>query len=127
MRLRDRRAVLAAIILAAAYAGSLVAALAMALCFTLGRSLPPLSPLLGQLVAVNAVLMLWRALMRFAMVRATYGWGEGLRAVPRMLVGNVIAMMAARRAVATYLRGARSGSLAWDTTSHAFPDTLPAE
>jgi adsorption protein B len=127
MRLRDRRAVLAAVFLAAAYAGAAGAALSLALSFAAARALPPAGPLLTGLVALNAGLMLWRGGMRFAMVRATYGWCEGARAVPRMLVGNLIAMMAARRAVAGYMRAARTGGVAWDTTSHAFPETLPAE
>ena len=129
MRLRDRRAVLAAIILAAAYLALLSGAATTALSFAAGRDYPPVSPLLGWLVAINAGLMLWRGLMRFTLVRAAYGWREGLRAVPRMLVGNLIAMLAARRAVAAYIRSGRPGAaaVAWDKTRHAFPETLPAE
>ncbi len=129
MRLRDRRAVLAAIILAVAYAGLVCAVLTTCLCFAANRPYPPTPPLLAMLVAINAGLMLWRAAMRFLMVRRTYGWREGLRAVPRMIVGNLIAMMAARRAVAGYLHGRRPGGagVRWDKTSHVFPDVLPAE
>ncbi|WP_277873240.1 glycosyl transferase family protein [Sphingomonas profundi] len=129
MRLRDRRAVLAAIVLAAAYAGLVCAAATFALCFAIGRPMPEVPPLLQGLTAINAGLMLWRALVRFVMVRATYGWREGLRAIPRMLVANLIAMMAARRAVAAYVRSGRPGGAAvpWDKTSHAFPTILPAE
>ncbi len=129
MRLRDRRAVLAALILATAYAALVTGTLTVAFCFARGRALPDTSPLLADLVAINVGLMLWRAAMRFAMVRAVYGWREGCRAVPRMLVGNLIAMMAARRAVAGYIRSGRPGAaaVAWDKTAHAFPVTLPAE
>ncbi|TVV71480.1 glycosyl transferase family protein [Sphingomonas solaris] len=127
MRLRDRRALLAAVILAAAYAALLGSVLTIMLCFAAGRAYPVPSPFLAALLTINAVLMLWRAGMRFAMVRAVYGWREGVRAVPRMLMGNIIAMMAARRAVAGYLHGARGGGMAWDKTSHVFPTAIPAE
>jgi adsorption protein B len=65
--------------------------------------------------------------MRFTMVARVYGWREGLRALPRVFVGNIIAMMAARRAVVRYAGLARSGPIAWDKTGHIFPDALPAE
>ncbi len=128
MRLRDRRAVLAALILAAAYAALPCAALTGALCFFAQRPAAEPGPLLQALLWANFVLMLWRAGMRFAMVRAVYGWREGLRAVPRMIVGNYIALLAARKAVTAYARRARGGeAMAWDKTAHAFPQAIPAE
>jgi adsorption protein B len=42
-------------------------------------------------------------------------------------VSNVIAMLAARRAVFRYLSIRRTGTTHWDKTSHAFPAELPAE
>lgn len=128
MRLRDRRALLAAVILAAAYAALVGATVTSVLCFAAGRPGPVPGPLVAALLWANFALMLWRAGMRFAMVRAVYGWREGARAVPRMIVGNLIAMLAARRAVAGYVRGHRGGGgVAWDKTSHAFPTAIPAE
>jgi adsorption protein B len=122
MRLRDRRAVLAALILTAAYA----AALLWAISLLLGRGEQP-GPGLATLLMANGALLFWRMAMRFWMVARLYGCVEGLRSVPRTIVANVIAMMAARRAVTRYAGLARQGPIAWDKTSHIFPSALPAE
>ena len=45
-----------------------------------------------------------------------------LLSVPRMVVGNVIAMLAAARAVSLHLGG---GAKRWDKTRHIFPAELP--
>ena len=87
----------------------------------------PVAPALATLLGINFALMLWRVAMRMAMVRAAYGWGEALRAVPRMLVGNIIAMMAARRALFHYAGLRARRPIGWDKTHHVFPDTAPAE
>ena len=85
--------------------------------------LPPFGPALKALVAVNSGFLLWRLSMRFGFVASAHGWREGLRALPRTLTGNIIAMMAARRALARYLYRRTT----WDKTAHAFPQQLPAE
>jgi adsorption protein B len=122
MRLRDRRAVLAALILGAAYAALILWAFSHAL----RRGVPP-GPWLATLLTLNAVLLVWRMAMRFWMVARLYGCREGLRSVPRTIIANIIAMMAARRAVVQYAGLARQGPIAWDKTSHIFPSALPAE
>ena len=122
MRLRDRRAVLAALILAAAYGSLLLWAVALAL----GRAAAP-DPLLALLLTCNGALLLWRMAMRFWMVARLYGCREGLRSIPRTVIANMIAMLAARRAVMNYVGMARRGRIAWDKTAHVFPDALPAE
>lgn len=128
MRLRDRRAVLAAIILAAAYAALLLTVVSAGGRYALGDPgfVPP-SPRMALLLEINLALMLWRIAMRVAMVRLAYGWGEAWRAVPRMLIGNIIAMMAARRALFFYLGLRALRPIAWDKTRHVFPDSVPAE
>ena len=65
--------------------------------------------------------------MRFAFVARTYGWREGLRALPRTITANIIAMMAARRALARYLGLRRTGAPQWGKTAHAFPRQFAAE
>jgi adsorption protein B len=123
MRLRDRLSPLAALVLAAAYLALLLwAALAAAQLMT-GWTMPPFTPLLSLLIAVNSALLLWRLAMRFGFVACSYGWREGLRALPRAVVGNIVAMMAARRALGRYCAG-RAG---WDKTAHVFPRQPPAE
>jgi adsorption protein B len=122
MRLRDRRAVLAALILAAAYAALLL----WTIGHLLGRGTEP-GPWMATLLSVNAALLLWRMAMRFWMVARLYGCREGFRSVPRTIIANIVTMMAARRAVVRYAGLARQGPIAWDKTSHIFPSALPAE
>jgi adsorption protein B len=128
MRLRDRRAVLAAIVLGAAYLGLALEVAAMAWRYALDRPVfVSVGPGLALLLQINFALMLWRVAMRVAMVRAAYGWGEAWRSVPRMIVGNIVAMMAARRAVFHYAGIRAKRPVAWDKTVHVFPATVPAE
>jgi adsorption protein B len=122
MRLRDRRAVLAAVILLAAYGSLLLTAVG----WLLGRP-APVGEGLSLLLGLNAALLAWRMAMRFLMVMRVYGFGEGLRSIPRTIVANAIAMMAARRAVVRYAGMAQERSVAWDKTAHVFPSALPAE
>ncbi len=71
---------------------------------------------------INAGLLAWRILMRAWFTASAYGWVEGLLSVPRLVVGNVIAMLAAARAVSLHLGG---GATRWDKTRHVFPAELP--
>jgi adsorption protein B len=56
----------------------------------------------------------------------TYGWMEGLLAIPRAVIGNIIAMMAARRAMTGYLFAPRDRPPQWDKTDHIFPEIAEA-
>jgi adsorption protein B len=60
--------------------------------------------------------------MRACFTASAYGWFEGLLSIPRLIVGNVIAMLAAARAVSLHLGG---GARRWDKTRHIFPAELP--
>lgn len=82
MRARDRQSILAAILLAAAYAALLLWALLFAAERLAGWAMQPFGPVLTLLIAVNSALLLWRLAMRFGFVAGAYGWREGLRAVP---------------------------------------------
>ena len=123
MRLRDRLSLLAALVLFAGY----LALLMWAAVALLGGPALPFSPLFTLLAILNSFLLLWRLAMRFGFVARLYGWREGLRALPRTVTGNIIAIMAARRALFRYLTMLRTGAAAWDKTAHAFPSQLPAE
>lgn len=127
MRVRDRQAVFAALLLLTAYAALVLWAVLQALALASGFPPGPLQPSLALLLKFNLALLLWRLLMRFSFVAAAYGWREGLRAVPRVAISNVIAMLAARRAVFRYLEIRRTGRAGWDKTGHVFPAELPAE
>ena len=120
-RLRDRRGPLAALLLLAGY---LAALLWGQLWFAaqLGAPLPPQpSPLLAALLRVNFVLLLWRTVMRIGFTSAVYGAGEGLASVPRILAGNLVAILAAGRALFQHAGG---GPEQWDKTAHVFPAEL---
>ena len=121
MRLRDRQSLLAAILLCAGY-------LALASWLVLkawqgagGDGPAPLPAPLPVLVAVNFGLLLWRLAVRAGFTAAAYGWREGLCAVPRMAIGNAVAMLAAASALSRYRALRRGGRPRWDKTAHIFP------
>ena len=122
MRMRDRRGPLAALLLIAGYLAALLWS-QLWLAEALGAPVQArMDPLLVVLLTVNAGLLAWRILMRACFTGSAYGWREGLLSVPRLVVGNVIAMLAAVRALSLHLGG---GARKWDKTRHIFPAELP--
>lgn len=122
MRLNDRRPVIAAVVMLAAYGALTLNAVTMLLDTTLGipvaaRRSSPFSTLL----ALCAFLLIWRLGLRAILVLRHYGWHEAARSVPRAFLANIIDMVAARRAVGIYLRARRDGVVRWDKTRHEFP------
>ena len=73
---------------------------------------------LAVLLAANLASFVWRAVMRFAFTAREYGWREGMWAVVRIPVANVIAIMAGRRALVAYVRTLRGAAPRWDKTFH---------
>ncbi|OHD09736.1 glycosyl transferase family protein [Sphingopyxis sp. RIFCSPHIGHO2_12_FULL_65_19] len=124
---RDRRALLAALVLLAAYAGLLVTAIGWAGQVLLGWTAPPLGDGMTLLLAFNAMLLGWRMALRIHFTARWYGWREAAFAVPRAFVANVIAMLAARRAVMLYWRMLRSGEVVWDKTEHLDHEGAPGD
>ena len=122
MRMRDRRAPLAVIVLAAAYIALVAWGLSASLHWRVGTAQPPVSPALAMLLAVNGGLLAWRLAMRMAFTGRAYGWREALWAAPRLVVGNYIALLAARRAIVQYLAMLLGQPVRWDKTRHEFPD-----
>jgi adsorption protein B len=122
MRMRDRRGPLAALLLLAGYAAAILWA-EVALAAALGASISvPVSPVLATLMWINGWLLGWRLLIRACFTSAAYGWREGLRSIPRTLIANIIAVLAARRALLLHSAG---GAKRWDKTSHIFPVEMP--
>lgn len=72
--------------------------------------------MLAGLLALNLALLVWRLAMRFAFTAHAYGPLEGLRALPRLVVGNLIAVLAARRALDFHARR----DPRWEKTAHIF-------
>ncbi|HJU76996.1 MAG TPA: glycosyl transferase family protein [Sphingomicrobium sp.] len=122
MRMRDRRGPIAALLLLAAYSAALLWS-QLWLAEALGAPIQArLDPLLVTLLIVNAWLLAWRVLMRACFTASAYGFWEGVRSIPRLVIGNLIAMLAAARAVSLHLGG---GARRWDKTRHIFPAELP--
>jgi adsorption protein B len=124
---RDRRAPLAALILLAAYAGLFLIAAGLAGHFLLGWDAIEPGRALPWLLALNALLLGWRMALRVHFTARRHGWREGLFAVPRAFVANVVAMLAARRAVLLYWRILQSGEVVWDKTDHSEAEAVVAD
>lgn len=126
MRLRDRRAPLAMLVLAAAYLAMIVWAGAGVAHWVAGSSPPPLSGSIAWLLAANTAMLAWRLAMRAAFTLRAYGWREAIVSPVRFLVGNAVDLMAAPRALIAYLRLLRGGAPVWHKTAHQFPDLADA-
>lgn len=122
MRMRDRRAPLAALVTAAGYLAFALAGVSVVLHAAMGASAPDVGVALLWLIRIDAALLAWRIALRIAHTTRVYGWGEGAWAIPRILVGNLIAAVAICRALARYLRVLRGGVQRWEKTEHVFPD-----
>lgn len=119
MRMRDRRAPVAVLVLAACYLALVAVAISWGLHWLAATPLPPTAPL--PVLTMNAALLTWRLAMRVQFTTAAYGWRQGLWSVPRALVGNVIALLAARRAIMRYVAMLGGATIRWDKTAHVFP------
>jgi bacteriophage N4 adsorption protein B len=122
MRMRDRRATLAMPVLAVAYCALLFWGASLGGHLLAGSHAPSLGPAMRALLWANFALLGWRLAVRAAFVRRAYGWCEACFSAPRVLVGNYIALLAARRAVGIYARLLLGGAPKWDKTDHQFPD-----
>jgi len=118
MALRDRRGPLTALVLAAAYLLLLIDAVLAAASF-MGQPVELVtSPTARWMLGIGLVGVVWRGGLRAAFTAREYGRAEAWRAVLRIPLANVIAIMAGRRALAAYFRTLRGGAVAWDKTSH---------
>lgn len=118
MRARDRKGPLTALVLLIGYM-LLALTLLSWLAIELGFGEPvALSPLLKTLLIANLIAFAWRAGWRFAFTARNYGIVEGLRAVLRIPLTNVVAIMAGRRAIAAYTRTLMGRDVEWDKTPH---------
>lgn len=122
---RDRRVPLAAVILLAAYAGFILTAFGWVGQALFDWHAPAIGEGLRLLLAFDAALLLWRLAMRSHFTARWYGWRQAVLALPRAFVANVIAILAARRAVALYWAMLRSGEVVWEKTEHLENDAVP--
>ncbi|KLE33749.1 glycosyltransferase family 2 protein, partial [Aurantiacibacter luteus] len=118
MRMRDRRGPLSAIVLFAGYILLILVVLHILLNW-LGYDIPWKSTaVLNLILMANLVSLAWRVVMRFAFTAREYGVIEGLWGVVRLPISNIIAMMAARRGIVSYIRALRGEPAKWDKTEH---------
>lgn len=128
MRLRDRRGPLTAVVLLAAYLVIILWGVTAAAEYLGLIERQPFTDLLRTIVIVGWIGFLWRALTRFVCSTALYGWAEGLRAILRMPIGNIIAIVAARRALTAYIRSLLGQVPVWEKTPRQhYPLAAPTE
>ena len=118
MQMRDRRGPLAAILLVVAYLLVALVTLALALEQIGLVEPPPMSPLLSTLLTINMIGLAVRLVVRALFTAREFGWRQGLFAIPRTIVSNIIAIMAGRRALAAYIGTLRGAPVIWDKTEH---------
>ena len=123
MRMRDRRAPVAVLVLAVAYVALTAWGTSLVAHAATGIAAPQVSGPMELLLRVNAALLVWRLAWRAVFTWHAYGWRQAGWSLPRAFVGNLIALLAARRAIFGYVRSLRGKALVWDKTRHVFPDT----
>lgn len=124
MRARDRRGPLTALVLLVGYALVLLTGVMGAMVVAGVAEPAPLTPLVKAVLIANTAAFAWRIAMRHAFTTQEYGWREGLWAVLRLPLANVIAIIAGRRALFAYARTLGGRAALWDKTEH---DAHPAQ
>jgi adsorption protein B len=124
MRLRDRRGPLTALVLAVAYASLIVFAVAMGMELAGTGAGVAVSPILALILLFNFASFAWRAVWRYAFTAREYGHAEGLRAILRIPVANIIAIMAGRRALFAYIASLGGTPPRWDKTQHSLHPSI---
>jgi len=122
MRMRDRRAPLSIVVLAAAYVALVAWSIAGFVHWVVADDAAILSATWWPLLVANAAILAWRIVVRAAVTAHVYDPREAWWSVPRLVVGNYVALLAARRAGWRYLMMLRGEALVWDKTRHDFPD-----
>lgn len=118
MRLRDRRGPFTALVLAVAYLLLVLSGLAWGVSLIAPVEPPRISPVLEAVLLLNLASLAWRVAMRFAFTAGEHGLVEAFRAVLRIPVTNIIAIMAGRRALMAYIRTLGGQRPLWDKTEH---------
>lgn len=119
MQLRDRRGPMAALLLALGYLLVALYGFQLVLGWLGLLYIAPLSDELSLLLAANVVALVWRLAARALFTAREYGIAQGLLAIPRVVVSNTIAIVAARRAAFSYARSVFGREAAWEKTDHA--------
>ena len=118
MQLRDRRGPLAALLLALAYTLVVVTLAELALAYFGILEPVVFSPGLRTLLLLNAAALGWRVAARVFFTTREFGFTQGLLSIPRIVISNTVAIVAARRALTAYVRWLRGATIGWDKTDH---------
>lgn len=118
MQLRDRRGPLAAFLLALAYLLLAVAGIELALAHSGIVVRSPLTPTVEMMLTASLLALVWRLAVRALFTGREFGAIEGMLAVPRVIVSNVVAIIAARKALFAYVGMLRGARTFWDKTDH---------
>lgn len=129
MQLRDRRGPLSALLLALAYLLVAVSGIELGLAHAGWLEVPPpLSPTMQFLLSINLVALIWRLAARALFTGQEFGMAQGMLAIPRVIVSNTVAIVAARRALFAYFGSLRGARTLWDKTEHtAHPALAPQD
>jgi adsorption protein B len=127
MRMRDRRATLAIPVLGVAYFALVAWGAAMLGHVLIARPWPVPDATMRWVLLANAELLGWRLVMRMAFTGAAYGPVQAMLAIPRLFVANLIALLAARRALTLYWPTLRGQQPRWEKTAHHFPDRIKGD
>jgi len=127
MRLRDRKASLAAIVLAIAYLAFLLTAFLVLLEIFTNYEMESYSPLLKAMLWANLGFLVWRLMLKARFVFALYGFREACLSVPRTLIANIVNIIAARRAILQYLKNISGSPPKWEKTEHFHPMSTEVE
>ncbi|WP_224372869.1 glycosyl transferase family protein [Hyalangium versicolor] len=126
---RDRKALLTNALLLGAYGLLAYVFARTSVSATVGEpwsmdDVAPKDSWLAWILVINLLLLVWRLGMKFYAVNRLYGPGHALMSVPRLMLGNLISLMATNRAIFQFVRHRVTGQpLRWLKTTHAFPNT----
>ena len=126
MRLRDRRALLAIIVLAAAYVSAVLYGVVVAASALTGEAPATAVTPPAWLLQINVALLCWRLMVRTAFTWRAYGWRMAAGAPLRFVIGNFIDLAAAPLALKRYAQTFRGAPPIWDKTEHEFPELAEA-
>ena len=121
MRMRDRRALLAMLVLAAAYVSAVLYGVVLVAQDVTGTAPSVRISPASWLLDLNVALLGWRMAMRVGCTWRVYGWRYALLAPVRFLVGNAIDLAASVLALQRYIATLRGAEPVWDKTEHEFP------
>lgn len=121
---RDRRAVIAAGAVLTGYSALLLGLVAAMMLHFAGRPQHHFGPVMVSLAMLNLGLLVWRLAMRGWFASRHYGLAQGLMAMTRQPVSNIILVMTAWRAMWMHWRGLNGQAIVWDKTDHQFPEDV---